>query len=553
PRLAYQRVKMDGWNRIDAFNILANPYTTTRQRIALGERQLFTQIEEPFTDNFLLADVNWKYSFGGVNLTSITSYTHRDILVVRDATALTGSVMGGSLGLSDRVYTLDAPLDDATKSKVWTQELRLTGASPKVRWLVGGFYAHSKRDYGQSVLAKGVDSLAAAEGFAGGAQGWSQGPHAKIDELFFSALHNDLAQGAVFGEATLAATDRLDLTAGLRYYKFSEDRSLIFDGAFAVLTDTTGTTEASGLSPRFIISYKASDALTLNAQASRGFRLGGINDPLNKALCAPEDTLTYGPLAGSWKDETAWNYEVGAKSQFAGGRGSLNISAFYMDIRDLQLTVSAGQCSSRLILNADKARSVGTEVELTASPNEHVDLSLSAGLNNSKLLSTFADTAGNVISGIASGNRLPSVPRFQASGSLTYGWSAGAGSRAFVSSSFQYVGSRYTLIDDQGDGVGAACAGEKAGCLDLNTFGANTIGGPLNTPVFRFNPLLPAYTLVNLRAGYSRQSWQLSVYVNNVLDEIAFLALDRERGLRARVGYLTNQPRTVGVSLRFDY
>src|SRR6266487_2057382 len=28
PRLVYQKVTMDGWNRIDAFNILANPYTT---------------------------------------------------------------------------------------------------------------------------------------------------------------------------------------------------------------------------------------------------------------------------------------------------------------------------------------------------------------------------------------------------------------------------------------------------------------------------------------------------------------------------------------------
>jgi len=555
PRFAVQRVKMDGWNRIDAFNILGNPFTTTRQRIALGERQLFTQIEEPYTDNFLLADVNWKYSFGGVNLTSITSYTHRDILVVRDASALDASVLGGTLGLSDRVYTLDAPLDDATKSKVWTQELRLTGASQNVRWLAGAFYANSKRDYGQSVLVKGVDSLAAAEGFAGGTQGWSQGTlGAQIDELFYSKLHNDLTQSALFGEATLAATPKLDVTAGLRYYHFSEDRSLIFDGAFAVPTDTTGTTDASGLSPRFIISYKASDALTLNAQASRGFRLGGINDPLNKALCTAADTLTYGPLAGSWKDETAWNYEVGAKSRFAGGRGSLNISAFYMDIQDLQLTVTAGSCSSRLILNADKARSLGTEVELTANLNEHLDVALSAGLNDSKLLTTFRDQASNVVAGIAEGNRLPSVPRFQANGSLTYGWSVGAGSRASVTGSFQHVGSRYTLIDDQGDGVGAACAGQKMGCVDLNTFGANTIGGPLSgTGVFRFNPLLPAYSIVNLRAGYQRPGWQLSVYLNNVLDEIAFLALDRERGLRARVGYLTNQPRTAGVSLRLDY
>jgi iron complex outermembrane receptor protein len=501
-----------------------------------------------------LGDVNLRYKFGGATLTSITSYTHRNILVVRDATALTGSVMGGTLGLSDRVYTLDAPLNDTTSSGVWTQEVRLSGAIPKVRWLVGGFYADSKRDYGQNVKPVGVDSLAAAEGFAGGTQGWSQGSlGAGIDVLFYSKLHNHLKQYAAFGEATLSATDRLDLTAGLRYYNFSEDRSLIFDGAFAVPTDTTGKTSANGVAPRFIVSYKASDALTLNAQASRGFRLGGINDPLNASLCSAGDLTTYGPLAGPWKDETAWNYEVGAKSQFAGGRGSLNLSAFYMDIRDLQLTVNAGQCSSRLILNADKARSVGAELELTARPTDHVDLSVSAGLNNSELLTSFKDTAGNIISGIANGNRLPSVPQFQGSAGLTYGWATGVGSRAFLSGAYQYVGSRYTLIDDQGNGVGAACAGEKFGCVDLTTFGSNTIGGPLSQSTFHFNPLLPGYSLVNLRVGVTRQTWELSVYLNNVLDERALLALDRERGLLARVGYLTNQPRTVGVALHFNY
>jgi iron complex outermembrane receptor protein len=553
PRIVFQRTTAEGWNRIDAFNILANPYMTTRTPVTLGERQLFTQINEPYRDNFVLGDVNLRYKFGGATLTSITSYAHRSILVIRDATALTGSVMGGTLGLSDRVYTLDAPLNDTTRSGVWTQEVRLTGASRKLRWLVGGFYADSKRDYGQNVQPVGVDSLAAAEGFAGGTQGWSQGSlGAGIDVLFFSKLHNHLTQYAGFGEATLSATDRLDLTAGLRYYNFSEDRSLIFDGAFAVPTDTTGKTDASGVAPRFMLSYKVSGAVTVNAQASRGFRLGGINDPLNAALCTGADLSTFGPLGGSWKDEKAWNYEAGAKTQFAGGKGSLNVSAFYMDIRDLQLTVTAGSCSSRLILNADKARSVGGELELTASPNDHVDLSVSAGLNDSKLLTTFSQ-GGNVVAGIAKGNRLPSVPKVQGSASLTYGWSVATGSRAFVSGTYQYVGSRYTLIDDQGDGVGAACAGEKFGCLDLNTFGANTIGGPLTQGIFRFNPLLPAYSLVNLRVGLMRQSWGLSVYLNNALDETALLALDRERGLRARVGFLTNQPRTVGVSMNFNY
>src|SRR5207245_3590271 len=117
--------------------------------------------------------------------------------------------------------------------------------------------------------------------------------------------------------------------------------------------------------------------------------LGGINAPLNAPLWSAAYLSTFGPLGGSWKDETGWNYEVGAKSQFPRGKGSLNVSAFYMDIRDLQLTVTAGSCSSRLILNADKARSVWAEFELTASPNDHVDLSVSAGLNKSKLRTSF--------------------------------------------------------------------------------------------------------------------------------------------------------------------
>src|SRR5207245_5006138 len=61
PRIVYQDVKMDGWNRIDVYNILANPFTTTRPPVMLGPRQLFTQMQEPFTDKFLLTDLSLKY------------------------------------------------------------------------------------------------------------------------------------------------------------------------------------------------------------------------------------------------------------------------------------------------------------------------------------------------------------------------------------------------------------------------------------------------------------------------------------------------------------
>ena len=138
PRVIYQEVEADGWNRVDAYNILANPFTTTRPAVNLGERDQFTQIPEPFSDEFLLADLNVTYQFDNdITLTSITSYTDRDVLVVRDATALTASITGGSIGLPEEVFTLNAPLDDATTAEVLTQELRLSGARNDVNW-VGG-------------------------------------------------------------------------------------------------------------------------------------------------------------------------------------------------------------------------------------------------------------------------------------------------------------------------------------------------------------------------------------------------------------------------------
>ena len=290
PRLVYQRVEADGWNRIDAYNILANPFTTTRPAVTLGERQQFTQIGEPFTDDFTLADLNVSYDFGGARLTSITSFTDRDVLVVRDAGALTASITGGSVGLPPNVYTLNAPLNDATQAKVWTQELRLAGGKNRFHWVGGGFYSHNKRDYGQNLLVSGFESLSGIP---------TQGLAAPKDVLFFSDLHYKLDQFALFGEGTLTVGDALDLTAGLRYYDFSEDREQIFDGIFGndnngtSLVSKPGSTEANGFAPRFIASYKAGANTRLNAQVSRGFRLGGINDPLNVPLCTPADLAIF--------------------------------------------------------------------------------------------------------------------------------------------------------------------------------------------------------------------------------------------------------------------
>ena len=546
PRAVYQKVTMDGWNRTDLYNILGNPFTTTRPAVNLGERQIFTQIDEPFNDKFFLGDVNVKYNFGDLTLTSVTSYTHRDIDVVRDAGALTSSITGGSFGLPPSVYNLNSPLDDATKANGWTQEVRLSGGKNESRfnWVAGGFYGNSRRAYRQNLLVAGYEALEPSGPFK------NTRTFAPKDILFYSDLSYKLDQFALFGEGTLAVTEKFKVTAGLRYYHFSEDKKQVFDGLFGADShglpqSQPGSAKADGVAPRFIATYKLTEATNLNAQVSKGFRLGGVNDPLNVNLCTDQDLVTFGGRE-TWKDETAWNYEIGSKSRLLGGRGYFNASVFYVDINDLQATVTAGSCSSRVIFNVPKARSIGGELELGAALNEHFDFSMSGSYNDATLRSTLTSTDAHgvvsIVSGIQSGKRLPSVPKFQAALAATYQQPVAQDFNGYFTATYNHVGSRFTQVGD-----------DLLGQLNLLSFGANAIGGPLTQSTFLYNPEMPAYDLLNLRLGVRHLNWDIALFANNVTDEVARLALDQERGTRARIGFLTNQPRTIGITTRVDF
>jgi iron complex outermembrane recepter protein len=535
PRFVYQKVKMDGWNRQDAFNILANPYTTTRPSVTIAERQEFNQLDEIYDDKFILGDVNLTYNFGSVSLGSITSFTDRDVVVNRDTTTLTASITGGNLGLPENIYTIDSPLIDTTAAKVFTEELRFAGGKDKFRWVTGGFYSHTKRDYGQNLLTTGFED---ASGIP------TAGILAPKDSLFFSDLHYKLDQFALFGEATLSLNSEMDLIGGLRFYHFSEDKEQFFDGIFGndnngtSLVSQPGSTDASGVAPRIILSYKVSESTKLNAQVSKGFRLGGINDPLNVPICTPEDLATFSGKE-NWKDETVWNYEIGSKSRIFGNRGAFNIAAFYMDIHDLQATVTAGSCSSRLIYNVPKARSTGFEADFSVSPNINWDFAFSTSYTNSELRSTVDPVSAT---GIEEGRRLPTVPEFQFSAAATYQWQFGQRSLGYVTGTYSHIGGdRFTQVADP-----------DLGTLNLLSFEPNSIGGPLTQGLFLYNPILPAYDLVNLRVGMRRANFDVSLYANNLTDENPLLGFDRERGTRARIFYLTGQPRTIGVTLTFN-
>ena len=56
----------------------------------------------------------------------------------------------------------------------------------------------------------------------------------------------------------------------------------------------------------------------------------------------------------SYKPEHSWNYEAGIRSELVRGRLSAELTFFYMDIRDLQLTSFAENGSGRMITTEER-------------------------------------------------------------------------------------------------------------------------------------------------------------------------------------------------------
>jgi outer membrane receptor protein involved in Fe transport len=538
PRLIYQEIETDGFNRQEVFNLFANPYTTTRPAIQLGEREQYLLLGEDFEDETTIADLTVQWSLTNIDLTYIGSLTDREILVSRDASALTGSVTV-DLGFDDAAVSLPSNLRDTTDVDQTTHEFRVSSNSDgQLQWLAGVFFSDTEREYAQRLPTPGYDAATDAAMGAGTAAGAANGYGA--DSPYNSDLPYDLEQTAVFGEFTYDITDQWHLTVGGRWYDFEEQRRFTSGGLFSNGDDQTDKTDSDGFTPRVLLSYDANETATFNAQISQGFRLGGVNDPLNAGLCDPADLVTFGSFQ-AYDDETMWNYEAGVKSRFGNGV-TFNAAVFYADIEDLQVTLDAGSCSSRISFNVEEAHTIGVEYEVSAQPTDGLYLSLAGSILESEFDSTVLDSTGAVLGGVEDGNRLASVPEFQIAGTATYSFpfTALGASEAYVSATVHHVGDRITQPSDQLAGAGDFSSGLP-------------YGGATGDEVTSLDLELDPYTIVNLRAGIVNDSWEAVLFVNNVSDENADLSFDRERGGRARLAFRTNQPRTLGMTVRKSF
>lgn len=253
-------------------------------------------------------------------------------------------------------FTISHTLGEAELEK-YSQELRLSGANGPVRWLTGVYLDRIDNSSNYETTLAG-DSIQSYDGNT-----W-----------------------ALFGNLTWSATERLDVVAGLRYEKETQDFS---DKVIGVETDG----DWSGATPKAALEYKMTSDVMAYVSATKGYRSGGFN-----LLITDPDYIGY-------DQEKLWSYELGTKCVFFNNRLMVNGSLYYMDIEDMQVEI-AYATGRRATTNAAEATGKGAELEVTANVAD--GLSVTAGYGYSDIeFDAYSDLSGDY-----KGNKNPWAPEY---------------------------------------------------------------------------------------------------------------------------------------------
>ncbi|MFZ4875668.1 TonB-dependent receptor [Janthinobacterium sp. Mn2066] len=472
----------------DAYADLA-PFTT----IAL--------LPQSSNDNLQLYNLAVNYDFGRVQLVSSTSYLHRDTFYQQSAQyPATAFVFGGQLPLMAAAYQIGNKVTD------FAQEFRFNSkdAGP-FKWTAGAFLESGKRNVVQNEPTIGFDArFAATRNFPG--YNSQTNELALTPDNFFSGLQNTKSrQVALFAEGTYTVWDKLDLTAGLRLFRGTQDFDLRFSGLFGNLVGATPTTvgipetsassaTSQGANPRFAAAYRVDPDHMVYASAGKGFRYGGNNQPVPFNFCGVHAPSTFAP-------DSLWNYELGSKNTLLDRRMTFNVSLYRIDWSDVQV-FNKLPCTYYYTLNAGKIRSQGLEVESAFKLSRHATFGLSASYNDAYARETVV--TGIAAQNIPAGSRTPYAPRFAANATLSYSIPVNGKDEVGVSASYAYRGNAYTnFAKAQGSyeeipssNMVNATLTYKTGAYEFGLFGTNlTNGTKINDVTSNVIAIQPGNTL----------------------------------------------------------
>ncbi len=398
----------------------------------------------------------------------------------------------------------------------WTGEAILESQfDGALNFLVGGIYTDYKLgENSYYVNAFGLDYAAAILG--GGSTLAARGAGNPAFPITFAGTpfyrnNTDsfsLKSYGLFGEVYYQMNDRLKVTIGLRYNHDKKDvsarTSLFIDSAGTaplVPLGSSSFTQAvnyaaldfdatrTGLQPfqdgsvsfsrgtgRAVIDYKLTDDNLLYASYSRGYKSGGINPPLSPTFAVP---VTFAP-------ESVNAFEIGSKNSFANNTVQLNLTGFYYQYKNLQLS----RIVSRTAVNDNvDANIYGLEAEAILRPAPGFLLNATASylhteVSKDKFLGNPRDPTGGrsdtvVIKDITNAANCTVVPN-------TAGAAGAAAANAFVGTvntvGFASAGLRAPTAFPAGGGISGT--GAFGVCAALQAAAAGNIGA--------FNPALAA-------------------------------------------------------------
>ncbi len=262
------------------------------------------------------------------------------------------------------------PLNETSNST--SQELQYSGAGLDGRLhYVGGLYYLNEHaaDAQTSYLDAGLYQALINAGLPGLA--------AATDSTSFSSRNQITNSYAVYGNVDYSFTDALTLVLGARYS--GEDKFgrlyVFYPNSNTVGVNQTFGQSYSAFTPKFGLNYQITPSDMLYVSAENGFKSGGINGrPTIAASVQP------------FQQETVWNYEVGLKSQWFDNRLRVNLAAFHMDYRDIQLEVFSMYNGAPYITlqNPGNAEMNGFEGEVTVKPTSQLTLGGNLGYNDAQ-------------------------------------------------------------------------------------------------------------------------------------------------------------------------
>jgi iron complex outermembrane receptor protein len=326
-------------------------------------------------------------------------------------------------------------------------------------------------------------------------------------------------QKAVFGEASYAFATPLKLTLGGRYFSYDEAVRTTqsgwasYSGSDAVYS-AGGTHAESGFNPKATLSYEPTSDVTLFTTIAKGFRPGGGNAPVpisGAASClASLNGLGLTNAPQFYDADSVVSYEFGEKWRLLDRRLTLNASGYHIDWSNVQQTVVL-TCGYPFTGNEGRATVDGGEFEGTLALGGGWTTSANVAYAKSQLAENVPSTGGH------KGDELQDTPAWTGSAALNY---------------------IHPLAND----------------LTLSgRLGATYVGDRIDVTYARNQ--LPSYTLADVRVRLAWKQWAAALFVDNLTNKQASVndvtALSINLPTYNRVS--TNQPRTVGLQVHYDF